>query len=193
MKIQKLDEKTVRVLLSAADLQQFQITYEQMNYSDEKTKQAILMIVRQIKSQTGLPVESVRLFIEAFPDEKNGCILYVNLIESSDEKKMFRCERTSFDTPIGLEFDNIDILTDACTSLLHEFGHLITKSALYLYEGKYRLLLYTYCKMEKKIISLLEEYGTYLGKGSVLCAFIQEHSNAIASEHAVETIVTYLS
>lgn len=192
MKIEKLDDQTVRVVLSSSDLADFALTYETMNYSDDITKQAILVIVRQIKQQTGLPVETVQLFIEAFPHEQDGCILYVNLIESMEEHRAMKRSGKSFETPIGVEFENLDILTDACQQLLQEFGHLVTNSALYLYERKYRLLLYTYCKMEGKIIGLLSEYGRYLGKGPVLSAFSQEHGEAIAPDHAIETIIKYL-
>lgn len=192
LKIEKLDNQTVRVVLSSNDLADFALTYESMNYSDEVTKKAILMIVRQIKQQTGLPVESVQLFIEAFPHEQDGCILYVNLIESMEEHRaMKRCGK-GFETPIGVEFDTVEILAEACQQLLQEFGHLVTNSSLYLYQHRYRLLLYTYCKMEKKIIGLLSEYGRYLGKGALLSAFNQEHGKAIVSDHAIETIIKYL-
>lgn len=192
MKIEKLDSKTVKVSLSSYDLENFHITYEEMDYSDDNTKRAILSIVRQIKSQTGLPVDTVKLFIEAFPNEDDGCILYINLMNPIGKNDPLKQERYSFDTPLILGFDDLETLTDASHRVLHDFGHLIIKSALYLYEDKYRLLLYTYCKMEKKIISLLKEYGVYMGKGSILCAFIKEHSKPICKERALETIVKYL-
>lgn len=193
MKIEKIDEKTIRILLSAKDMEEYHITYEQMDYNDAATKRAILNIVQQIRQKSNIGIETGKLFVEAFPNEDGGCILYVNVIDPVTEEKFPCRERSSFDTPLVFEFDSIDFLTAACSRLWVHDSHLIIKTSLYLYEKKYRLLLYTYCRMEQKIIRLLQEYGHYLGKGAVLSAFVKEHAKPILTDRAVETVIEYLA
>lgn len=191
LKIEQLDDKTVRILLTAEDMEHLDLTYDEMDYSNNITKRAVYLILQQIKAQTSLMLDEHRLFIEAFPDSNGGCILYLNLIEKNTGPRPQR-ERYSFDTPMVFGFETLDILTAVCNRLVREFSHLIVKTELYLYEREYRLLLYTYCKMEERILHLLREYGTYLGKGSVLCAFTKEHARPLLTENAIETIVQYL-
>ena len=187
VKIEQLDEKTIRILLSAVDLEQMHLTYEEMDYSSAATKRAVSLILQRIRAQTDLPLDHRRLLIEAFPESSGGCILYLNLMDEP-----LRQERHGFDTPLVFGFDGLDPLVAVSGRLLNEFSHLIVKTELYLDESGYRLLLYTYCRMEKRIIQLLQEYGTYLGKGAVLCAFVKEHAKPLLTENAVESIVTYL-
>ena len=137
-------------------------------------------------------MESGKLFVEAFPDENGGCILYVNVMNPLPEDQFSCRERSSFNTPLIFEFDTLDLLTAACSMLWNHDSHLMIKTSLYLYEKKYRLLIYTYCRMEQKIIPQLQEYGLYLGKGVVLSAFVKEHAKPILTDQAVETILKYL-
>jgi negative regulator of genetic competence, sporulation and motility len=192
LKIEKIDEKTIRILLSAQDMEAYHITYEQMDYNDLATKRAILNIIQQVRQKANIAVEFSKLFVEAFPNDDGGCILYVNVSDSFTAAPVER-KTTSFDTPLVFEFDSLNLLTAACSRLWIHDNHLMIKTSLYLYEKKYRLLLYTYCRMEQKIIQQLQEYGHYIGKGAVVAAFVKEHAKTILSEHAVETIVRYLA
>lgn len=171
----------------------FDLTYDQMDYNDRATRRVILDIIQRVKTKTSLNMESNKLFIEAFPYSDGGCIMYVNIIDSEEATLTKKKEKVSFDTPLVFEFNDIDALTVISKRLMQKHSHLITNTSLYLYEGKYRLLIYTYCRMESKLIGALHEYGTYIGKGAVLSAVVHEHAKLIAQDHAIETIVQYLS
>ena len=187
MKIEQLNEQTIRILLSAADMEQMDLTYEELDYSNTATQRAVARILQRIRAQEGLLLDRRRLLIEAFPENGGGCVLYLNLLEDPAGQ-----ERHSFDTPLVFGFDGLEELVAACGRLLDGSSHLITNSELFLSGKSYRLLLYTYCRMERRIIRLVREYGAYLGKGPVLCAFVKEHGKPLLSEHAVESIVSYL-
>ncbi len=191
LKIEIIDEKTIKILLSVQDMQEFHLTYEQMDYNDTVTRKAILSIVQKIRQDTPVDLEMSKLFIEAFPDKSGGCILYVNLIEPRQLQSL-KSGKQSFDTPLIFLLENIDLVAGVSSRLLQEYSHLIIHSSLYWLEKKYCLLLYTYCRMEKKIIYILSEYGSYLGKGAILSAFVQEHGKEILTDNAIETITQYL-
>lgn len=184
MKIEVLDHKTVKVFLSAADMQNFSLTYEQMDYHDPATRKAISQILHQLRGETDLNIDSCKLLVEAFPQEEGGCILYINLILPQAEKS----ERNSFDTPLIFRLETIDSVAGVSKRLVSKYSHLLIHSSLYILEGNYFLLLYTYCRREHTIISVLEEYGTLFGKGAILSAFVQEHGQQILEKDAIEVI-----
>ncbi len=193
MHIEMLDDLTVKILLSAEDMDHFSITYDQMDYNDRNTRQAILNIMQQVQEVTTLPIDQHKLFIEAFPDDLGGCILYVNLMTDKQSGKAFQKERAGFDTPLIFKLQTLDILTACCKRLFYDYAHLIVKSSVYSDErGGYILLLYTYCRSNQRIINIMTEYASYDGKGAVRAAHYKEHSKPVLQDHAIETVLNYL-
>ncbi len=190
MKIELLDDKTVKVVLSNTDMISLNLTYDEMDYKNPDTKRVILQLVDQIKKEVSLDLSTSKLFIEAFPYVDGGCILYVNLLDLNlKSKSTAKQYKISFDTPIIFCFSDIDSLGNLSKRLLERYSHIILKNSLYLYNGKYYLLLYTYFKMDDQLSRLLNEYGQYYGKGAIMSAVIQEHAKELISSDALEKLV----
>ena len=156
----------------------------------------ILELLRQIKQEMTIDFTRGKLFIEAFPYLNGGCVLYICTIAMENDKtesSASAARRTGFNTPLVFEFDDIDLLTDTCTRLLQQYSHIILRSALYLYENKYRLLIYSYFKLDNKIISLVKEYGHYIGKGTVQSSIVREHAKLLIENNAIEIVSQYLN
>lgn len=193
MQIEQIDHRTVKIILSVEDMEQYALTYDQMDYNDRTTRRAILSIMEQVQSHTTLDVEQNKLFIEAFPGDGGGCVLYVNLVNVRDNGKTFQKERPSFDTPLIFQLDTVDILAASCKRLFYDYAHLIIKSSLYTGDRSgYVVLLYTYCRSNQRIINIMTEYGTYLGKGAVRAAHHKEHGRELITDNAIETILDCL-
>ena len=195
MKIEQIDPQTIKVILTQTDMDSFDITYDDMDYKDPHTKQVILELLRQIKQEITIDFNSGKLFIEAFPYLNGGCVLYICTIALENEKaepSASVSRRTGFNTPLVFEFDDINLLTDTCSRLLQQYNHIILRSALYWYENKYRLLIYSYFKLDNKIISLVKEYGNYIGKGTVQSSIVREHAKLLIENNAIETVSQYL-
>lgn len=190
MKIELLDDKTVKVVLSNADMVQFNLTYDEMDYKNPDTKRVILQLVDQIKREVSVDLSTGKLFIEAFPYADGGCILYVNLLDisSSKAKQGSHKYKTSFDTPIIFCFKDVSALAGLSKRLITKYGHIILKNALYLDQDKYYLLIYTYFKMDDQLLHLLTEYGQFYGKGSLVSSIIQEHAKELIASEALETL-----
>ncbi len=192
MKIEPLDDKTVKIVLSKGDMDCFQLTYEEMDYKNPDTKRVILKLIDEIKKEVDMDLTQGKLFIEAFPYADGGCILYVNVLDStrpSSPKKY----RTSFDTPLIFSFDTLEALTALASSLNERYSHIILKSSLYFMEEKYYLMIYTYFKMDHQITHLLNEYGRYIGKGAIQSSLIQEHARELIHNDAAQIIERYLA
>ncbi len=189
MKIELLENKTVKVVLSNIDMMNFNLTYEEMDYKNPDTKRVIMQLIDQIKKEVSIDLTNGKLFIEAFPYIDGGCILYVNMIDTEYKKNVTKNSKSSFSTPIIYSFQDINALGNLCKRMISRYNHIILKNALYFYENKYFLLIYTYFKMDEQLATLLKEYGQYYGKGSVVCSLIKEHAQELIATNAIETLV----
>ena len=190
MRIEQIDRQTVKVILTQADMDGFDITYEEMDYKDPNTRRVILELLRRIKDEMAVDFSGGKLFVEAFPYLDGGCVLYICTITAEGERKPRSRNTNSFNTPLVFEFGELGMLTAACERLLLRYNHIILKSALYLYENKYRLLLYSYFKLDDKLVALVGEYGSYIGKGSIQSSFVREHAKCLIEANAVETLAS---
>lgn len=190
LKIELLDEKTVKVLLSKLDMSNLNLTYDEMDYQKPDTKRIILHLIEKIKKEVKIDFSNGRLFIEAFPYADGGCILYVNIIDQV--KKVTEKQKSSFLTPLIFSCDDVDILFKMSNAVFLKYDHIILKSTLHLLDGKYYLSLYTYFKMDDDIIKSVNEYGKFIGKGSILSAFLNEHAKKLIEDNAIKVIMNTL-
>lgn len=186
LKIELLDDKTVKVLLSKVDMTAYNLSYEEMDYKNPQTKRVILKLIEEIKKEVKINLSTGKLFIEAFPYADGGCILYVNLLDAGkadalSQKKL----KPGFDTPLIFVIDDLNYLGVLSNRLVTRYSHIILKSALYLWESNYYLLLYTYFKMDSEIIKLIGEYAKLYGKGNVQSAIVKEHAKELITNDAI--------
>ncbi len=194
MKIEQIDGRTVKIILTQRDMDGFDITYDEMDYKDPNTKRVILELLHRIRQETDIELSEGKLFVEAFPCLNGGCVLYLCTVpQESKPQSRTAPKSTGFNTPLVFEFDDLDLLTAACRHLFLQYNHIILKSALYLYEGRYRLLVYSYFKLDNRIIALVSEYGRCIGKGSVSASVVKEHAKCLLDTDAIETISEALS
>ena len=186
LKIELLDDKTVKVLLSKDDMTMYNLRYEEMDYTDPKTKQVILTLIDEINKEVTINLVTDKLFIEAFPYADGGCILYVNMLGSFKSESITPPKNKSgFDTPLIFLVDDINLLGVLSNKLMTRYSHIILKSALYVWEQNYYLLLYTYFKMDSELINLICEYGTLYAKGNIQAAIVKEHAKELISNDAI--------
>jgi negative regulator of genetic competence, sporulation and motility len=192
VQIESIDSSTIKITLSHQDLSRLDITYEQMDYQDPATRKALLGLLRQAQTQTGLDLTESKLFVEAFPDENDGCILYINLVSPHPKDSGIYSKGCGFNTPLIFQMDTIEEVSGLCSRLQKGMNHLVVKSSLFSQDQAYWLLLYTYCRMEDRLIAAASEFGRYMGKGSILAAMVREHSREIIAKDAIETIAYWL-
>lgn len=188
--IEQLDQQTIKVTLSPCDMDGYELTYEEMDYNCPNTRRVILKLLQEIKTETKLDLSRGKLFIEAFPYEEGGCILYINVINGLEGRQR---RRAGLNTPLAFSFDSLETLGGACASLCGNYSHLILKSALYREGEHYLLLLYSFFKMDDKLAAIVCEFGRYQGKGERIAARAAEHAHCLLPEKAIETIARCLA
>lgn len=189
LKIDLVDYKTVRVFLSPDDMRELSLEYETMDYSNDKTKRAVKTILHAVNAVLSLDLNSSKLFIEAFPGEEGdkSCILYISMLE-----KYKGSARRELSTPIVFSLNDIDSLSAMSERIFRQYSHLVLKSSLYLMDEKYMLMIYTYSRLDKKLIALASEYAVIYGRGKIADSFIREHAHELIASNAIETVVENL-
>lgn len=167
MDIQHISTNKFIVGLSRKDMEQLDITYDMMDYSNIETRRVIWTILDTVRRKTGEDVDpSGNLMIEAAPDSAGGCFLMFT-VPVSDKNIGTVISKTN---PSQLfEFDNIDSFLDVLKIIQpnRSDGRFFTDGK------KYRAEL----SGEKAAVfrRILEEYGRFVGKDSLVCAATHEH------------------
>lgn len=190
MNIEPLDHQTIKIILSANDMKEYNISYDEMDYNNPTTRKVIIQLLQQVRTQTSIDFSHNKLFIEAFPAQEGGCVLYLNLLGAPAKSTN---HKGGFHTPLIFLIDNLEELRRLCNKLYHSYNHLILKSSLYETDESYILMIYSYYKLDARLIAIIREYGSFLGKGELKSQLIGEHATQIVKDKAVEMIHQYIS
>lgn len=186
MEIEPLDRQTVKIVLSKQDMDNFCLTYEDMNYNNPVTKNAVLKLLSAVKEKNKLDLFNGKLYIEAFPKDDGGCILYLNLISALKDDLL---NATYIKSPIIASIQNPYHLIRLCQTLYNRFNRIILKSHLYANQSGFYLFLYSLFREENlKLCCLVKEYGKISGEGIFDSDIIKEHSCLIVENNALKTI-----
>lgn len=167
MDIQHIGSNKFIVGLTKDDMEQLDITYDSMDYSNIETRRVIWTILDRVRQRTGKDVDpSGNLTIEAAPDSSGGCFLMFTVPVS---KKNIGTVISKNNSTQIFEFENADNLLDMLA--VSDFGN--TERRLFTDGIKFRLEL----PAEKAVSCrrILEEYGRFVGKDGVTAAETYEH------------------
>ena len=196
MELILISDTKLKVMLSAVDMQKYELDNNTIDYDNTETRRAFWQILDEAKHKTGFDAASDKVFIQVYPSRGGGCEMYVTKLTA----------QKNVDTDQGVQKKNTYSLTRGKTSIYRfdEIGHVIAvckrlsdfgysfESGLYFSEdGKYDLVLY-----EKLIngalpgntiteFSFIDEFATRR-QGMMELAYIKEHSECIEEAFAVE-------
>lgn len=177
-----IHENKLKVLLSAEDMQSLGLDYESMDYTDPTTRRALISILENGRGKVGFHPRKAKLFIEVYPCEGGGCVLYFTNLHMPA-----RGSRAGME-PVLFEFEDSDSLIEGACKGFERYGHRIYKSSLYLMEGKYRLVVYPLDYTDRLSVYFLSEFGKRLGEGELLAAHTDEYGKALIRGNAIETL-----
>ena len=82
------EENRLKITLDSADLTRFGLTYDTIDYEDQKTKDMLNDLLMGAEKMVGFSLNKQKLIIEVFPAPEDGCIIYFTLTESTDVKRV---------------------------------------------------------------------------------------------------------
>ncbi len=189
MVFRKISGDRLKILLTGEDMQRFAITYDQLDYADEQTRKVILQLLEMARMETGFELGNTKLFIEAYPYEQEGCVIYFTGLEEHHQQPS---HSKSIYHAMIFEFDQADTLIEGAIRLFAQYSHRIYKSALYHWKKKFYLIVYPFDSIDSPTITMLGEYGKKYGEGEISAAYIREHATVIAPENAIDRLAYFL-
>ncbi len=159
MKIQANGEEKISVTLTKTDMTDFDITYDELDYSNIETRRVIWTILDEAKKVLGKSVNiDNRLLIQVSPSDDGGCFLeFTQLPELSDTKKK-RLIMKKDSEPVLFTAFNENAFIDAL-KLLRSLEANVKSTDIFLYNGNYCTVIYPKPTATERILFSLCEFG----------------------------------
>lgn len=198
MELILISDTKLKVMLSASDMQKYELDNETIDYDNTETRRAFWQILDEAKHKTGFDAASEKVFIQVYPSRSGGCEMYVTKLGalSSALTGDALSRKTSFSMlrgRIGIyHFDNLEDVITVCKKL-KELKYSL-ESGLYLSDsGGYDLVIHE--RLHSSIMkpgsiseySFIEEYAKRR-HGIIELAYIKEHGRCIEEKEAVEKL-----
>lgn len=189
MNIKAQTDKKISIELTREDMDELDITYEELDYSNVETRRVLWTLLDEAGHRLGRNISLTnQMLIEAVPDEQGGCVLYFTVVDEdfgmdSDTSKAgiwnpkTVCQSSSI--------DNIGALSKALYNM-----DCVAHSELYTDGRQYRLIVSAKPTYSEKIKTVAREYCDVCNSDSATVTY--EHWKKLASPDAIG-ILTALS
>lgn len=192
MLIEVIGSNTVKIVLNQYDMTDYDICFDRLSCKDPDTKRLLIELLQLVRVQKNIDLCTQKLYIEAFPCNDGGCMLYISPIDDTDIESVHHITKSPY-TSMICECDSLDALTALSRHLHKMHSHMIYNAELFASNGKYRLLLFIFNKLEDKIQPTVNEYAKIIGMGDIQCAKTREHFKCLVDNNALELIVKTLA
>ncbi len=213
MKIEKLTENKIRIILNTDDLLEKKIDLHTFLSNSIESQEIFLDMLEEAEKELGFTTDNYKIMIEALAISEGGFILTITRIVPDSEKiklpshkKKLRIKRKTpslnFSNSI-YAFNSFDIFCDFCKSIAKQNPNLILyiesfseKISLYLYNNKYYLILSNVkiipeIELSKKFCSSIVEFATFISDSNVFEMKLKEYGNKIIDNNSISTCLKY--
>ena len=159
MKIESNGEEKITVTLSQTDMNDLDITYDEMDYSNIETRRVIWTILDKARKTLGKSVDTDgKLLIEVSPSEDGGCILHFTNSPLGDSKSKKRLIMKKEAEPILFcPWDENSFLD--CLKIAPKLKDFIKASEPYEYNDSFYIIFRPKLTFSEKILHILCEFG----------------------------------
>jgi negative regulator of genetic competence, sporulation and motility len=202
-----INENKIKVMLSASDLEDFEIEAKDLDYANTDTKRMFWDVLSRAKHSTGFDTDGQRVLVQLYPSRHGGCEMFVTEIGLLD-KDNDHFEKDSAKEPILSEkitvkakgekskaakkallaygFENLELLIAVCRNL-GALGYSGESSAYVGENERFYLFISEnepreYFQLDK--YSFINEFGAFENKDSTRL-YLSEHGKAICKKDAV--------
>lgn len=186
------NEYRVEAVLTAKELSEYGITYEEIDYKNIETRRVLWTVLDEIKRRYGIKMSLAgKLLIEVIKESDDRFRLCFSSLppHGSDLKSIKQLIKTE-NLPIVAEFDTFE---DVLSVLSGADPFIADGSVLYEKNGRYRMLFYVSAEKKAVLYGLLCEFAMVFGEPAVEKARCEEHWNCIISENAVNKLISVFS
>ncbi len=179
IKIQANGEEKISVTLSKNDMSEFDITYDELDYSNIETRRVIWTILDEAKRVLGKPINiDNRLLIQVAPADDGGCFLeFTQLPELSDSRKKRLIMKKEAEPLLFKGFD-INSFIDGIRIL--KSGDFSSENCeIYKFESSLCAVIQPKIGFTEKFLFILGEFGEIISPKKIELSKIYEYGEKI--------------
>lgn len=185
MLIEIISSNTIKVVLDEFDMSAYDISFDQLDRSSPETKKLLIDLIENINEEKNVNLTDERIFVEAFPKDDGGCLLYLSMLGNNIK---IAPEKNSLYSSVVCKITNPETLRMLASELYTLYSHITHNSELYYSDGNYHLILHTFKRADKNMRNFLNEYCEIVGTNETDCSYIREYSQCIFPINAIEDI-----
>ena len=175
MKIEAIGDEKILVALSDKDMNDLDITYDEMDYSNIETRRVIWTILDEAKRSLGKNIDTDgRILIEVTQSDDGGCILCFTALPSSDCKSKKKLIMKKEAEPIIIKAPDSDTFLDTI-SLLKKNAELYKSFKTFSLNESLYFVVYPKITGSAKISYILSDFGDVFFNENELLSHIFEY------------------
>ena len=178
MQISRLSKNSISIYLNAEDLEEFGITYDNLDILSPQTRTIIRKLLENAFSQTGFEAEGQRLLIEAYPVENDACLILFTICDNLESEEWAESAE-----PTLFLFNSFTSLVSACREL-----KISVPSSLFWHKNQYILVLWILSSQYDNICEQLLKFAKISSDSQLLLAELQEENSVLIKENAVKIL-----
>lgn len=176
-----VDGKRLKAVLNDGDLKRFDLSYDLLDYDNEKTKNMLNRLLDGAERMLDYKIEAGELDIEVFPAPDGGCIIwFTHYGEEPESGKL----KSKIIRPDVFEFETSEDMLSVIEKI--NAGEIsCRRSELYELYGRYIIIVWQ--NTAGQLNGIFSEFGEE-NKRAGFCAYVREHGKLLASPNAIKTI-----
>lgn len=186
MLIEIISSNTIKVILDQFDMSAYDISFDELDRSSPETKKLLIDLIENINEEKNINLTDERIFVEAFPKDDGGCLLYLSMLGNNIKSTT---DKNSLYSSVVCLVKSHETLQALASQLFTQYSHITHNSELYYSDGDYHLILHTFKRADKKMRNFLDEYCEIVGTNETDCSYIREYSQCIFPVNAIEEII----
>ena len=177
MKIDSNSEGKITVALSNEDMNELDITYDELDYSNIETRRVIWTLLDKAGQQLGRCINTdSKLLIEVSPVKDGGCVLHFTFLPLTDIKSKKRLVMKKEAEPVLFTANNESDFLDSIKLLCSLKDNLLSVEC-YKHKNRFQFLLYPKPTFSESLIFVLSEFGE--------CSFATNKEIALICEYGL--------
>ncbi len=178
-------ENTICIELTRDDMEQLDITYDELDYSNVETRRVLWTLLDKARVKLGREIHiTQKMLIEVLPCENGGCTIFFT-VSDTPEGKIGKKQLVRL--PAARVICTSDNIENMCllSGVLSDFGQ-IKKSELFTNGSAYRMIITPERNAAHSIESIVCEYSDICSDSEAPVTY--EHWKLLASPNAVEML-----
>lgn len=207
MKIEKIDDNKIKVILTLKDLKERNIDLTSLSYNSPQTQKLFMDMMLLAESEHGFLIGDSQIFIEAVPIPPEGFEIIVSKVDDDKEfesiHKYIKSKLKKSDLYSKKKAKNLSVnvfiycfssFDNLCQGVKLISSDYVGESVVYKYKNYYYLVFSKNYKINPDFQSIemsLNEFGEKVSNSAFFEGFLDEHSEKLIAENAIGIIKEY--